>query len=186
MNAAFLRPVSLAVLLSLGTLAPQAAVAGKTQTWDNVSTGLVLGLGGVAAAATLSKSDRTGFTQGLKAAGTTFLAVEALKAVIHEKRPDGSNNRSFPSGHMALAFAAATYFDIRYGQQYQPYVPVMYGLAALTGLARVEAKKHYAQDVLAGAAIGYAVARVFTTPFANQLTLAPTHNGMSLSYTKQF
>ncbi|GHD99054.1 hypothetical protein U879_04465 [Defluviimonas sp. 20V17] len=186
MNAAFVRPVSLAVLLSLGTFAPQTAVAGKAQAWDNVSTGLALGLGGAAVATTLSKSDKTGFRQGLETAGVTFLAVEALKSVVHETRPDGSNNRGFPSGHTALAFAAATYFDIRYGQEYSSYVPLMYGAAALTGLARIEAKKHYAQDVLAGAAIGFASARIFTTPFANQLTLAPTDGGLSLSYTKKF
>ena len=37
-------------------------------------------------------------------AGVTY----ALKHTIHEKRPDGTDNRSFPSGHTSIAFCGAT------------------------------------------------------------------------------
>ena len=183
-----LRPalaVCLAATLSFG-LAPQTVRAGNTQTWDDLSTGLALGVGGAAAITTLSKSDGTGLAQGMKTAGTTVLAVEALKALVPEQRPDGSDDRSFPSEHTALAFAAATYFDVRYGQEYRAYVPVMYGLAALTGVARVQAKKHFAKDVIAGAVVGFGIAHVFTTPDNSQVALAPAERGVSLTYTKRF
>lgn len=166
--------------------AAPGAMAGDAQTWDNVSTGLVLGLGGAAVAATWSHSDNEGLKQGLKTAGATLLAVEVLKVLVQEERPDGSDNKSFPSGHTALAFAAATYFDKRYGHEYRQYVPVMYGLAALTGVARVQADKHYVQDVLAGAAIGWGLAHAFTTPYNSQFIVAPTGDGLMFSYTKHF
>lgn len=163
-----------------------AARADSTKTWDNISTGLVVGLGAAAVTATMHKFDDQGVKQGLLTAGATLVTVEALKALVDEPRPDGSDNKSFPSGHTALAFAAATYFDVRYGDEYKQFVPVMYGLAALTGVARVKARKHYAKDVLAGAVIGWGMAQAFTTPLSNQLLVAPTNDGMAFMYTRHF
>jgi len=176
----------LAVIIVCSLCAGPAAQAADAHSWDNLSTGLVVGLGGAAVAATWAHSDNEGLTQGLKTAGVNLLAVEALKLLVKEQRPDGSDDKSFPSGHTALAFAAATYFDKRYGHEYRQYVPVMYGLAALTGVARVKADKHYVQDVLAGAAIGWGVAYAFTTPFNSNFIVAPTGDGMMFSYTRHF
>ncbi|MGV6848388.1 MAG: phosphatase PAP2 family protein [Marinibacterium sp.] len=161
-------------------------MAQDTASWDRLSTGLALGLGGAAVATTALKSDMPGFREGAKTAGATLLAVEALKFLVSEQRPDGSNDKSLPSGHTALAFSAATYFDIRYGDEYKPFVPVMYGLAALTGLARVQAKKHHAWDVAAGAVIGWGMARVFTTPINSEFAVAPTADGVKFSFTRKF
>ncbi|HEX3664216.1 MAG TPA: hypothetical protein VHU23_03165 [Rhizomicrobium sp.] len=46
--------------------------------------------------------------------GTAFL----LKYVVHEERPDHSDNQSFPSDTAALAFAPAQFLWTRYGWQY--------------------------------------------------------------------
>ena len=35
--------------------------------------------------------------------------VLGLKSIVHEERPDGSSNNSFPSGHTATAFAGAEF-----------------------------------------------------------------------------
>lgn len=43
-------------------------------------------------------------------AGTTW----ALKHSIHERRPDWTDNHSFPSGHTALAFTGAVILDKEY------------------------------------------------------------------------
>lgn len=84
------------------------------------------------------------------AAGTTY----ALKHTIHEWRPDDSDRRSFPSGHATFAFAGATTFRHEYGHL-SPWVTVGgYSLAALVAADRVRRDRHYAHDVLAGAAIG--------------------------------
>ena len=43
--------------------------------------------------------------------GVAFAGKTALKAMINEERPDHSDNKSFPSGHAAIAFAAARSID---------------------------------------------------------------------------
>ena len=73
------------------------------------------------------------------AIGTTELA----KALIHRTRPDGSNRRSFWSGHTANAVAAA-------GWRYEVGIPI----AASVGLLRGGAAKHYLSDVGIGALDG--------------------------------
>ncbi len=73
--------------------------------------------------------------------------------------PSGvKDNSSFPSGHTTVAFAAATVFAKEYHDQ--PLVPVIaYSAATLIGLSRITENKHWATDVLAGAALGYLTGR---------------------------
>jgi len=69
------------------------------------------------------------------------------------KLPYG-NNSSFPSGHTTLAFAAATVYAQEY--KYVPAVPIIsYSVATLIGLSRITENRHWATDVLTGAALGY-------------------------------
>ena len=82
--------------------------------------------------------------------GATYL----LKNTIHETRPDGSNNQSFPSGHTAQAFMAATILSQQYGYRYKWMPYAAYSVAAGTGVLRMANNKHYICDVLVGAAIG--------------------------------
>ena len=49
--------------------------------------------------------------RGGEAFATTFALTEALKFLTHERRPNGADNQSFPSGHASLSFAAATLLD---------------------------------------------------------------------------
>jgi membrane-associated phospholipid phosphatase len=59
---------------------------------------------------------------------------------------------SLPSGHTTVAFALSSVLAERIGN---PFVSIgLYGLAALTGLSRMYHTKHWASDVLLGAAIG--------------------------------
>lgn len=66
--------------------------------------------------------------------------------------------RSFPSGHTVAAFAAAAAVSnesSRWWPEYKWYVgTVMYGGAALVGLSRMYNNRHWASDVMMGAAIG--------------------------------
>ena len=186
MTRTTLATAGLIALMSASALTPLPAQAANRKAWDHGSTALALGLGALAAGSTLAKSDAPGAWQLAYTIGSTFLATEALKAAIKEQRPDGSGNDSFPSGHTSMAFAAATYFNIRYGHEYPQYVPWVYGAAALTGIARVEAKKHYAQDVVAGAALGWVLARYFTTAQDAQVTVAPTADGAAVTFTQHF
>lgn len=88
--------------------------------------------------------------------GVTALVTSSLKLLVPRIRPGGGTH-SFPSGHTSAAFAAATLIDSNSGDAFG--VPA-YGLAALTGYSRVEAKRHYPSDVLAGAAIGILSAQI--------------------------
>ncbi|MBB5716565.1 phosphatase PAP2 family protein [Sphingomonas aerophila] len=108
----------------------------------------------------------------LAAGSTTWL----LKELVHERRPDDSDNRSFPSGHTSVSFAAATTLEKRYG--WKAGLPAL-AVARFVGLARVEADKHYIHDVLAGAAIGGASGFLLTGRHDDRVRLVPwaAHKG---------
>jgi len=79
-----------------------------------------------------------------------------LKTVVVRERPDQSNDSSFPSGHASNAFTLATVAELHYG--WRVGGPA-YAVAAAVGVSRIVRDKHYLSDVLAGAALGYIVAR---------------------------
>ncbi len=159
--------------------------AGDAQTrWKRVSDVLAVGLPLTAAGYSYAVEDREGLKQLSYSVGSSLLAVQALKAAIPVTRPDGSGDDSFPSGHTALAFAAARYMDVRYEGAYSPW---LYGAAAATGMARVEGRKHRWGDVLMGAAIGWSAGHWFSRPREGQatrpmslLSVLPTRDGWSL------
>ena len=158
------------------------AAAGGPQTWGNVSDALALGLPLIAAGKAFSNGDAEGVKELTYSLGTTLIAAQSLKALVHERRPDGSGNDSFPSGHTAIAFAAARFFDKRYATEASPY---LYAAAGLTAIARVKADKHYAKDVLAGAGLGYVSAEYFTHPMAGgALSMMPSQSGLALLWQK--
>ena len=114
---------------------------------------------------------------GLHAAEAILLAnvvTGGIKVVAGRARPEvdinnprdfqlfrglrGSAFQSFPSGHTTAAFAFATTISTELAR-WQPGTrwtvgPVMYTGAALVGASRIYNNKHWATDVLAGAAIG--------------------------------
>jgi len=95
--------------------------------------------------------------------GASTIAAIVLKEAIGRARPDASpddaahfrpfsGDASFPSGHTAAAFALAAALQ---GESRAGWVPwVAYPVATLTGWSRVRDQRHWASDVLAGAALG--------------------------------
>lgn len=78
----------------------------------------------------------------------------ALKRTIHERRPDGTDNRSFPSGHTSIAFCGATSLMHEY-YKVSPWIGVAgYAVATTVAVDRVRRNRHHWGDVVAGAAIG--------------------------------
>jgi membrane-associated phospholipid phosphatase len=102
-----------------------------------------------------------------KGIGLEALASEAtlsvtglLKDSTNRTRPDKSNDQSFPSAHASKAFALSSLgrrnlaaIDMNDGLRTGLDVGFT-TLGVATAWARVEGKKHYPSDVLAGAALG--------------------------------
>ena len=157
----------LAVVLAVTT---PAIAADSVETAGDI---LQLVLPAAAAATTLYYKDIDGTWEFAESAALTLGVTYALKYSINERRPDGGS-QSFPSGHTSISVSSAEFLRERYGWEYG--APA-YGLAAFTGYSRVESKRHYVGDVLAGAAIGFASSYVFTTPYEKWQVTAETGGG---------
>lgn len=143
-------------------------------TASNLGAVGVLGLGGLALVWRRRPSDARGDAVAYAdAVGWSAVAVQWLKVAIGRERPvmytsgavaaasDRDNQRSFPSSHTTVAFAAATAYLVIAGREHLPHrtrtALLLYGAALATGVLRVEAGKHFPTDVLGGAALGSGV-----------------------------
>lgn len=110
--------------------------------------------------------------------------VQGLKYSIRRERPDLSNNKSFPSGHSASAFATATVLQRYYG--WKVGVPA-YALGGYVALARMAWNRHHATDVVMGAGFGIVAAKTVTMSFGENrfnVGVQPQRGGASLNFTK--
>jgi hypothetical protein len=82
--------------------------------------------------------------------------TELLKVAVGRERPNGQDNKSFPSGHTSNAFALAAVAERHYG--WKVGAPA-YLLAGIVGVSRLHEDKHWLSDVAAGATLGYLVGR---------------------------
>ena len=86
--------------------------------------------------------------------GMAFGGKTALKALVKEDRPDHTDNRSFPSGHAAIAFALARSVDKEFRKK-SIWIPIVgYSVATAIGVERVANNRHHWYDVVAGAGVG--------------------------------
>ena len=103
----------------------------------------------------------------------TSAATEWTKILFHRPRPflylptstgpsRPDDGRSLPSGHTSMAFAAAAaYASVLHRRHLAGHnrlqIGAMFAAATATGVLRVVAHRHFPTDVLAGAALGFAV-----------------------------
>lgn len=129
----------------------------------------------VGAGIALYEGDYKGLLQLGESLVASVAVSYALKYTVRKERPDGSDNRSFPSNHTGFSFAGATFLQKRYGWKWG--VPA-YLVSGYVAWGRVYAKRHDVWDVLAGAAIGVGSGLLFTTPFAKKhdVTVSPIVN----------
>ncbi|MBR6197921.1 MAG: phosphatase PAP2 family protein [Bacteroidaceae bacterium] len=81
-------------------------------------------------------------------------ATQALKHTVKERRPNGENDQSFPSGHTSLAYMSATILSREYGHL-SPWVSIGgYGCATATQFMRMRHNSHWVHDTFVGAGIG--------------------------------
>ena len=86
-------------------------------------------------------------------------AVGGIKYSIDRTRPNGEG-AGFPSGHTATAFLGATLLSHEYGHK-SVWIPIAgYSVATATGALRILNNKHYASDVVVGAAVGILAAEL--------------------------
>lgn len=155
-------------LALIGACSSVKAIDNKT--WEDISNYSVLSLISAALVVPSVKGDWQGTGQAFYSQASAQAITQIGKNLISEQRPDKSDNKSFPSGHAATAFASATTLHRRYG--WKAGLPA-YAMATLTGAARVGAKKHDWIDVTVGAAIGAATGWFFTDKFNEKVQLVP-------------
>ncbi len=130
-------------------------------TKEDLGDLLQLALPGAALATSTLQGDGAGIQQLALSFGTAMALTQALKRLVEKGRPDLRDSDSFPSGHTAASFAGAAFLHERYGPRLG--MPA-YVLASFTALTRVAARKHFLDDVIAGAGLGLMSTWLFVTP----------------------
>jgi membrane-associated phospholipid phosphatase len=117
---------------------------------------LVPAVGGLLVARHYSGDERfRSYTYALAQAYTIDLAMAgAIKVAVRRERPDGSNNRAFPSGHASDYFTIATVTYRYYGRTAGI---IGYAVAGYVSFSRVLRDVHWTSDIVAGATLGYIV-----------------------------
>ena len=99
-------------------------------------------------------------------------------------RPDGRASNSYPSGHTAQAFVAATFMHEELKHKSSWYSIGAFSVATVVGGYRMLNNRHWISDVLAGAAIG-----IFSTKIAyltHQYKWGKKNTGVSFRFTPIF
>ncbi|APG63847.1 phosphatase PAP2 family protein [Sphingorhabdus lutea] len=140
------------------------------KTWDDAGTIAKNGLVAAALILPAAKKDLNGGLQSLGSMGVAYIITQTGKDSFPKLRPDGSDYRSFPSGHTSMAFSAAATMHNRYG--WKVGLPAQ-AVAAFVGVSRIKAKKHDWADVLTGMAIGQASGFLITNKRNENVVIIP-------------
>ena len=95
-------------------------------------------------------------------------------------------NSSFPSGHAAVAFAAATVFAMEYKSTI--WVPILsYSAASLISVSRITENKHWTTDIFVGAMLGYLTGRQVVNNYHRYAKLkAPGQPKNTVTFNMQY
>lgn len=87
---------------------------------------------------------------------STFVIVnQTMKWSFSEERPDSHAHNSFPSGHTGTAFCGAEILRREYWERNKLLAISGYAVAATVGYLRIHNNRHWINDVVGGAAVGY-------------------------------
>ncbi len=182
----------------------------RTDTKDNVSKYLIEPWGsgmyslplmaGIYLTGKKNSRHRTIALTGVKAFLLSGGAAFILKHAFHRHRPyedtppdpnqwEGpypftSSYTSFPSGHTTTAFAIASV--LAHGYKDKLWIVLSsYSVATLVGISRIYDGKHWASDVLAGAALGTFIGTILSKVNLKKVDLYPTsyHGGYGIGAT---
>ncbi|HEX4026037.1 MAG TPA: hypothetical protein VHX18_00350 [Rhizomicrobium sp.] len=135
---------------------------------ESLGTGVAIALPVAAAGIAWYRHDRVGLAQLAVEGVLTVGTVYALKNIVREERPDGSDFHSFPSETTAVAASGSSFLWGRYGWEYG--LPAE-AATAFVSFSRVEARQHRWYDTLASSAIAAGYGMVLTTPFKRKYNL---------------
>ena len=144
-------------------------LARATRRMGQVEVYATVGLGTVAAGLILDdpRVTRAGgrITASLTAAGLGSTLIKQMMGRSRPNRATGpyefepfSGDQAFPSGHTAMAFALATSVSDEIHEVWAT-IP-LYLAATATGWSRMNDNKHWFSDVLGGALVGHAAAKL--------------------------
>jgi len=156
------RAVLIAARTHLHPAALERAIAAYSRTGEHAACWIALGLGGALLAD--DPANRRDWMRGVRVVLGAYAVNFAVKLGVRRRRPelDGLppltptvSRLSFPSAHSTTSFAAARAF-----RGVAP-AAALYAAAVAFALSRPYLGVHYPSDVLAGAALGTAVAKVW-------------------------
>lgn len=153
--------------------APDAAWADTRRHGDHLSLALPLGVLGVE----LLRGDTQGAWQMTQVFVLTTGLTEILKKNTGVTRPDGSDDKSFPSGHAARAYSAAAYVQQRHG--WDKAWPLWIA-ATYVGHSRVDARRHRWSEVAVSGALAYGFARWRVEPLGARPEVAIGPDGLQV------
>ncbi len=171
------------ILLSSGVVVTSPTYAANNEGIEKAGDILAFAIPAMAYGSTHYMDDKSGRQQFYQSFAANLATTYALKSTIDKERPDGSDHKSFPSGHTSVAFQGASFIHKRYGLEYS--IPAYIG-AGFVAYSRVEADEHDVTDVLAGAALGIASSLYLTKSYNDQLYIAPSlspdYYGLAVHY----
>ncbi|MDW6003981.1 phosphatase PAP2 family protein [Vibrio mangrovi] len=130
------------IILSLLNLPQANAGDDLTRAGDYLHVGIPITAGIIS----ITKGDTQGLAQLVEGAIWTSVATTVLKETVKEERPNGENDRSFPSAHVSAAMQGSVYLHLRYGLD---YAAPAYAATAVVAYSRVDGEYHYWHDVIA-------------------------------------
>lgn len=142
----------------------ERAVALYSRTGEHAGCWFALGLFGLVRARLAGRPGARDWARGLRIVAAAYGFNYAVKLIVRRPRPElpglpplspTVSSLSFPSAHATTSFAAAGAYN-----RLLP-APPLYLAAAAFALSRPYLGVHYPSDVLAGVALGSALARAW-------------------------
>jgi membrane-associated phospholipid phosphatase len=185
---------ALAVLMVFGLGMPRAVaftvnrtpLTSNEKNIESLGTGVSIALPLVAGGIAYFKKDNVGIAQLLVETGLTVGTAYALKNIVREQRPNGTDFKSFPSETTALAASGSSFLWHRYGWEYG--LPA-FAMTEFVSYSRVQARQHHWYDTLASSGIAAGYSAILGTRFKERYRLdtsvepAPDGAMVRLSYT---
>lgn len=154
----------------------------RTRVEDFLLVVPYLELGAVALAGVESRDDRVNtLLIILKGEAIMLGSVFVVKSLTKNLRPDGSDRESFPSGHTAQAFLAASIVHTELRDKSPWYGIGAYTVATSVAALRMINDKHWQSDVVAGAGFGILSAHLAYLSHRNRWGRKPIGRGIGMA-----